>query len=76
VPDAREVAHDLEVIEHLVAREHLFQLLAERRIVPLTLAQIIERAAFRLFAFDLEHPIKRRIGRKDPDLRRFQHHAR
>ena len=68
--DLLEVVLDPEVLDVAVNWKHFLKEFAQGRHVPLTVAELVDRAALRLFRPNLESSVERRVRRLDDEIAR------
>jgi hypothetical protein len=65
-PKIGEVVFNLEVFNGMAVAQDLGQQRPQLGDVPLTVAQVVDEAALRLFFRDVEVPVEGGVGRADP----------
>ncbi len=65
-PDSREGVFNLEVFNGMAVAQDLGQQRPQLGDVPLTVAQVVDEAALRLFFRGMEVPVEGGVGRPDP----------
>jgi hypothetical protein len=66
VADLLEVVLDHEVVEGIIAREHLFEELAQTGNVPLAVAELVDEPPLGGGRVDLERGVEGLVGRPHP----------